>query len=210
MRAGVSLFKVYVLGNGAFIREAVVTSRVKAAVYLSWPESNIRIGLAVDVKINFAGVCLKDVWFLSDMNVQDGGYRTKWRSCWTEAGWLEKGRFQLLLHGHRHIGEARQVGSVTGPTIKILGTGSAGLDRDTLPDHPNQYQIIHLENRKDVTLVMRQYSSQTFGLTGQGRWIADASLDESGVVTFSLGAPRPQRRPRPKSATSAKSTAFFS
>lgn len=74
MRAGVSLFKVYVLGNGAFIREAVVTSRVKAAVYLSWPESNIRIGLAVDVKINFAGVCLKDVWFLSDMNVQDGGY----------------------------------------------------------------------------------------------------------------------------------------
>jgi formylglycine-generating enzyme required for sulfatase activity len=27
-----------------------------------------------------------------DVFVQDGGYRTKWRSCWTEAGWLEKGR----------------------------------------------------------------------------------------------------------------------
>ena len=36
---------------------------------------------------------------------------------------------------------------------------------------------------------------QTFGLTGQGRWTADASVHESGVVTFSLDAARPQPDP---------------
>ena len=44
---------------------------------------------------------------------------------------------------------------------------------------------------------MRQYSAQSFGLTGQSRWTADASVEESGVVTFSLGTARTKRESKP-------------
>ena len=115
---------------------------------------------------------------------------------------LEEGRFRAVLHGHRHIADIKRLGNVNQETLKILAAGSAGLDGKALPDHPNQYQIVRIENHNDVTVFMRQYSTQAFGRAGKGKWTADPSLDKDGVVTFQLGdyappaaKPRPARRP---------------
>ncbi len=111
---------------------------------------------------------------------------------------LEKGRFYLLLHGHRHIADPGQIKSPGSKApITILSTGSAGLDAKALPDRPNQYQVIKIECGNDVTLYMRQYSAQTFGLAGKGKWVADSSIKEGGVVPLQLGlhrATKPARR----------------
>ena len=81
---------------------------------------------------------------------------------------LCKGRFHLLLHGHRHIARPAMYRQGTGPALNIAAAGSAGLDQKTLPDMPNQYQIIDIQNRNAVTLVMRQYSAQIVWLDGRG------------------------------------------
>lgn len=118
---------------------------------------------------------------------------------------LQKGLVQLLLHGHRHIAGLHTWGRGADEPLKILATGSAGLDRKTLPDHPNQYQIVTIENRSKVTVTMRQYSAQSFGLKGQGTWIADASVDDSSVVRFSLGTPQPKHEAKVKPAAAYSS-----
>ncbi|MDP6504343.1 MAG: NACHT domain-containing protein, partial [Planctomycetota bacterium] len=110
---------------------------------------------------------------------------------------LIKGGFHLILHGHRHEAEALQVKPAGAPApLTILATGSAGLDADALPDHPNQYQVVRIENRNDLTIYMRQYSAKTFGLAGQGKWVADASIADGGILTESLGLA--ERRPKKK------------
>jgi 3',5'-cyclic AMP phosphodiesterase CpdA len=60
---------------------------------------------------------------------------------------LEKAGIHLILHGHCHIAHIEQRKSVTAPApLNILATGSAGLDAETLPDHPNQYQVIEIDD----------------------------------------------------------------
>ena len=101
---------------------------------------------------------------------------------------LEKGHFHFILHGHQHIAGAEKWGRASSRTpITIVATGSAGLDQEALPEHPNQYQLIKIEDRDAVTLHMRQYSAKTFRLGGRGAFIADASQEESGIVRFELG-----------------------
>jgi len=112
--------------------------------------------------------------------------------------WLQKGRFALVLHGHRHIAGVEQFGRHPGPLLHILAAGSTGLDAKTLPDHPNQYQIVQIDNHREVTVVMRQYSARTFGLTGEGRWLPDPHVDPSGAVQFALTAPERAAERRPK------------
>jgi hypothetical protein len=59
---------------------------------------------------------------------------------------LHKGRIYLLLHGHRHISGLQMYGQGAGPPLTIAAAGSAGLDQQTLPDLPNQYQIMDIWN----------------------------------------------------------------
>jgi len=114
---------------------------------------------------------------------------------------LEKGGFHLILHGHRHIAHIEQRKNVTAKApLTILATGSAGLDAETLPDHPNQYQIIDIADGNRVTLYMRQYSAKTIGDAGRGKWTADPTVEEKeGIVQFELGlqAEPPKGKPKP-------------
>jgi predicted phosphodiesterase len=117
---------------------------------------------------------------------------------------LEKADFCLVLHGHRHAAGVEQRKSVKARfPLTILATGSAGLDCEALPDHPNQYQVIRLGNRGDVTLHMRQYSARAFGLAGEGKWVADPGVEEQGgIVPFDLGLPK---KPKPTRARTPRS-----
>lgn len=118
---------------------------------------------------------------------------------------LEKGGFHLILHGHRHIAHIEQRKQVQAKApLTILATGSAGLDAETLPDHPNQYQIIDIADGNRVTLYMRQYSAQTIGDAGQGKWTADPTVEEKeGIVQFELGLRAERMRAEPKFAANA-------
>ena len=96
---------------------------------------------------------------------------------------------QVVLHGHRHVADVEQTKRVKAkaPTT-VVATGSAGLDAEALPDHPNQYQIVKITAERQLTLYMRQYSTQSFGLTGKGEWRADPAIEEDrGIVTCDLG-----------------------
>jgi hypothetical protein len=44
---------------------------------------------------------------------------------------------------------------------------------------------------------MRQYSARTFGLTGEGRWLPDPSLNPSGVLPFTLSTAQRSEESRP-------------
>jgi len=123
---------------------------------------------------------------------------------------LRKGGFHVVLHGHRHIAnfEQRKSGGAEHPT-SIISTGSAGLDGETLPEHPNQYQIVKIENHDDVTLYLRRYSAREFGLAGEGDWLPDARKDaKGGVMRDTLGlrgrADRTELKPGPTGVTAAR------
>lgn len=100
---------------------------------------------------------------------------------------LLDGHFALILHGHQLVAGGRRRGGFTDddPELLILGTGSAGLDTKSMPDHPNQYQIIRISGN-EARLFMRQYSGRTIGLSGTGAWVADTSRDSSGIISLSL------------------------
>jgi hypothetical protein len=100
---------------------------------------------------------------------------------------LLDGHFALILHGHQLIAGGQRRGGFTDddPELLILGTGSAGLDTKSMPDHPNQYQLIEIRG-KEARLFMRQYSHRTIGLSGTGTWVADTSRAPSGIIRLSL------------------------
>lgn len=99
---------------------------------------------------------------------------------------LEEYRFTVLMHGHSHTPALKiELNPVTGQSKLILGTGSAGLDSETLPDNPNRYQVIKIVNQHEFTVFMRQYSALTVGLAGMGKWIADSSCAAGGIVQVS-------------------------
>ena len=79
-------------------------------------------------------------------------------------------RLNLLLHGHTHDGK---VGWLS-PTLPVLSTGSAGLDRGARPEEvPNQYQAIRLHPDRFERWT-RRYEP------GRRRWIADTGPSDSG------------------------------
>lgn len=100
-------------------------------------------------------------------------------------GALAQHRFSILMHGHRHINAIQQTYVPPSIPLTVICTGSAGLDHSVLPDHPNQYQILRISPRSAI-LLMRQYSSQSIGGAGYGKWIVDTSMHDSGKVGLSL------------------------
>lgn len=90
-------------------------------------------------------------------------------------------RFSILMHGHQHIAKIRQTYLLDSIPHTFISTGSAGLDGPDLPDHPNQYQVVRMSS-KSITVIMRQYSSQSIGGTGEGKWVPDASMHDTGIV----------------------------
>lgn len=93
-------------------------------------------------------------------------------------------KFSILMHGHRHIATIQQTYFPDSIAHTIISTGSAGLDHSALPDNPNQYQVLRISS-KSITSTMRQYSSQSIGGTGLGRWVPDASIHDDGLVRVS-------------------------
>lgn len=104
---------------------------------------------------------------------------------------LINGKFQLLLHGHRHVAGAElRRNLVNGKQIFILATGSAGLDSDRLPDVPNQFQLItmELDSTVKVSVQRKAFSAQTVGRQGRGKWSADVSEGKTGAFQFFIYA----------------------
>jgi len=103
---------------------------------------------------------------------------------------LEKGNVSIILHGHRHIAGVEQIRNpVTGHLLSIIGAGSAGLDGSALPEHPNQYSVLIFKKFHTLELIMRQFSTQTIGLSGLGKWISDTSISDSGLISIQLKTP---------------------
>ena len=98
---------------------------------------------------------------------------------------LQHARFSVILHGHQLRAGGHRRGGVSAKDweLLILGAGSAGLDSASMPDHPNQYQIIDIQGNEG-TLYMRRYSAQTFGLSGEGKWVPDTSRFDTGATSL--------------------------
>lgn len=94
---------------------------------------------------------------------------------------LGRYKFSILMHGHRHVATIQQTFIPDSIPQIFISTGSAGLHHSVLPEHPNQYQILRISS-KSIASLMRQYSSQSIGGTGQGRWVADASIHDNGIA----------------------------
>ncbi|MBU4350676.1 metallophosphoesterase [bacterium] len=88
---------------------------------------------------------------------------------------LEEGGIDFVLHGHLHESFHFQVCRPDTET-DILGTGSAGLDSDTLPPCPNKYQVIKIESER-YTRYMRAYDTQTISCHGRGAWKPDVTVN---------------------------------
>jgi len=67
----------------------------------------------------------------------------------------------------------------------ILSTGSTGLDRLPIEGAPSEYQLIKI-GPNDVTLYMRQYSTAVVNERGRGKWVADSSRKDNGIVNITL------------------------
>ena len=89
----------------------------------------------------------------------------------------------IILHGHKHETFRGQLGALGSKILAILGTGSAGLDQETIPDVPNQYQILRIADGRGEVFA-RRYSERTFSHTGRGSFTADA--DEKGKWKYSF------------------------
>ncbi len=100
---------------------------------------------------------------------------------------LINGKFQLILHGHRHVAGAElRRNLVNGKQIFVLATGSAGLDSERLRYVPNQFQLITIDHDSTVKISVQRkvFSAQTVGSQGLGKWFNDISEGKSGDFQF--------------------------
>ncbi len=68
-----------------------------------------------------------------------------------------------------------------------MGAGSAGLDQETIPSNPNQYQAITI-NGQDGSVYLRSYKEQATGFSGRGKFVADADEKEQSVYPFTFSS----------------------
>lgn len=102
---------------------------------------------------------------------------------------IQEGCISIILHGHKHIAGVEQIRNpLTGKLLTIIGAGSAGLDGSVLPEHPNQYGILIFSEHERIQFLMRQFSTQAISLSGQGKWIADTTISDNGLLTLSIGS----------------------
>jgi hypothetical protein len=101
--------------------------------------------------------------------------------------------YSLVLHGHRHIAGMRiDKDPSTNRELLVLSTGSAGLDGNALPDHPNQYQVIDFGHPDSAICYLRRFSSQSVSVSGIGQWLPDSTQNSSdGIVSFPFKPPHP-------------------
>ena len=105
---------------------------------------------------------------------------------------IEEAGISLILHGHKHIAGVEQIRNpVKGHMLTMVGAGSSGLDGSELPDNANQYTLLVFDSKKDIQLILRQFSTQTIGLHGPGTWVADTSVSENGLLRIRLTDPQP-------------------
>lgn len=93
-----------------------------------------------------------------------------------------KGEVDIILHGHRHLGHRAFLGY--DPPILVFGAGSAGLDSESLPPCPNQYQVIRVEPHS-CRVCLRRYSQKTLSL-GSGEFGPDSSPEGEWSHQFPL------------------------
>ena len=97
-----------------------------------------------------------------------------------------------MLHGHTHDGKVDWLS----PSLPVLSTGSAGLDRDARPEEvPNQYQAIRIHGT-GIERWARRYEP------GRRRWIADTGSVADGNEWHTTTAGRVRVRATPRSGAS--------
>lgn len=92
---------------------------------------------------------------------------------------LIKNNVALILHGHQHVTKSHHIG-IGGRSIPVLGSGSAGLDGDTLPENCRRYQVVEIENNT-IRVFKRRFDSEQVYMDGKGCWTSDMSPDEDKV-----------------------------
>ena len=91
---------------------------------------------------------------------------------------LENG-YQMILHGHQHVSRDEVTGKGNS-VIKVLATGSTGLDSETLPENCRRYQIINIEGNQ-VKVFRRCFDKTINHSTGQGAWKPDLAPDQTNM-----------------------------
>ena len=90
---------------------------------------------------------------------------------------LLNGGVKVILHGHQHVPKSTALG-VGNKIMHVIGTGSAGLDSETIPDNARRYQYIVFEGAK-VYVYRRRFEKHQHDETGLGCWVPDPLPEDS-------------------------------
>jgi len=97
---------------------------------------------------------------------------------------LLKHSFKLILHGHQHIDKENIVGQGN-KYIRVLATGSAGLDSEELPENCRRYQVIQIFKDDDdnfsYKIYKRRFDNQKVHHLGKGSWVPDVDPGEENI-----------------------------
>jgi len=104
---------------------------------------------------------------------------------WNEIRPILEDCLDLVLHGHRHESQRKLIGTLGSRPLVVLGAGSAGLDSETLPASPNQYEIVDLRG-SEGTVYLRKFAEEKMSDTGQGCFVPDVDAEGNWYESFSL------------------------
>ncbi len=103
---------------------------------------------------------------------------------WDEVSGLLTRFVDVVLHGHRHEMFRQRLGNLEGDELLVFGAGSAGLDSNTLPTCPNQYQIVRIKGEQGH-LFLRSYNESATDPNG-GRGVFRPDADPLGKWRYPL------------------------
>jgi len=89
--------------------------------------------------------------------------------------------FKIVLHGHHHDDQETITGKGN-KIVRVLATGSSGLDSEKIPGNSRKYQLIHIKDNT-LRLFRRRFDSKRRHSTGIGCWVPD--IDPAQATIFS-------------------------
>lgn len=94
--------------------------------------------------------------------------------------------FKIVLHGHQHMSREFRYES-GGKAFRVLATGAAGLDSESLPDNCRRYAIIQLIDN-NIRVYRRKFDGQKIHNSGKGCWVPDMEPTQDSIYfDFELG-----------------------
>jgi len=87
--------------------------------------------------------------------------------------------FKIILHGHHHKDQETILGKGN-EALRVLATGSAGLDSNKLPENSRKYQLLHIKENS-LRIYRRRFDSKRVHNTGKGCWVPDIDPDQSNI-----------------------------